>query len=102
MIEKVVRKQGFGIVEDLSGHGVGFELHEDPYIFNFYNGHPGPVIQSGMTIAIEPIITAGSAETKTLDDNWTIITRDGSLSAQAEHTIAITEKGVEILTKRPK
>lgn len=101
-IEKVVDKQGLGIVEDLSGHGVGLELHEDPYIFNFYNGQPGPVIQPGMTFAIEPIITIGSPKTKTLRDNWTIVTKDSSLAAQAEHTIAITEKGCEILTKRPK
>ncbi len=101
-IEKIVRKEGFGIVEDLSGHGVGFKLHEDPYIFNFYNGQPGPIMQPGMTLAIEPIITLGASNTKTLQDGWTIVTKDGSLSVQVEHTIAITEKGAEILTKRPK
>lgn len=101
-IEKVVRKQGFGIIEDLSGHGVGFELHEDPYIFNFYTGEPGPVMRTGMTFAIEPIITVGEPITKTLRDNWTIVTKDSSLAAQVEHTVAITEKGVEILTKRPR
>lgn len=102
IIEKTVLKQKLGIVEDLSGHGVGFELHEDPYIFNFYNGDPGPVIQPGMTFAIEPIITIGSPKTKTLSDKWTIITKDNSWAAQAEHTIAITEKGCEILTIRPR
>lgn len=100
-IENVVRREGFGIVEDLSGHGVGTSLHEDPYILNFYDGMPGPIIQPGMTFAIEPIITLGSNKTKTLDDDWTIVTTDGSLAVQVEHTIAITEKGAEILTKRP-
>jgi methionyl aminopeptidase len=102
IIEKTVRKEGFGIVEDLTGHGVGFELHEDPYIFNFYNGKPGPLLQIGMTLAIEPIITAGSPKTKTLADKWTIVTKDGRAAVQVEHTIAITKKGCEILTKRPK
>lgn len=101
-IEKIVSKEGFGIVEDLTGHGVGTELHEDPYIFNFYTGEPGPMIRAGMTFAIEPIITLGSHKTKTLADKWTMVTKDGSLAVQVEHTIAITEKGVEILTKRPK
>ena len=101
-IEEVVRKQGFGIVEDLSGHGVGRELHEDPYILNFYDGEPGPVMKAGMTFAIEPIITLGNHRTKTLSDKWTIVTKDGTPAVQVEHTIAITEKGAEILTNRPK
>lgn len=101
-IESVIDKEGFGIVEDLSGHGVGTELHEDPYILNYYDGHPGPVMQPGMTFAIEPIITLGDHHTKTLDDNWTIVTKDGSPAVQVEHTIVITDKGAEILTKRPK
>jgi methionyl aminopeptidase len=102
IIEKTVKKAGFGIVEELSGHGVGLELHEDPYVFNYYNGQPGPMLRPGMTLAIEPIITLGSAKTKTLADHWTIVTRDGQPAVQVEHTIAITEKGCEILTKRPK
>ena len=101
-IEKVVRKEGFGIVETLCGHGVGFEVHEDPYILNYYDGQPGPIMQPGMTFAIEPIITLGSHKTKLMKDGWTIVTKDGSLSVQVEHTIAITDKGAEILTKRPK
>ncbi len=102
IIEETVRKQDFGIVEDLSGHGVGFSLHEDPFILNFYNDEPGPVMRPGMTLAIEPIITMGSPLTKTLKDGWTIVTKSGCLAVQVEHTIAITEKGAEILTKRPK
>ncbi|MCC7432720.1 type I methionyl aminopeptidase [Candidatus Peregrinibacteria bacterium] len=102
IIEKTVRKEGFGIVEDLSGHGIGVHLHEDPYILNYDNGEEGPIMQPGMTFAIEPIITIGSPKTKTLKDGWTIVTQDGSMAVQVEHTIAITEKGAEILTKRPK
>jgi methionyl aminopeptidase len=102
IIEKTVRKQGYGIVEDLSGHGVGKNLHEDPLILNFYDGEPGPILQPGMTIAIEPIISMNSSKTKTLSDKWTIVTKDNSLAVQIEHTIAITEKGAEILTIRPR
>ncbi len=101
-IEKVIEKEGFGIVETLCGHGVGFEVHEDPYILNYYDGHPGPVMQPGMTFAIEPIITLGNPKTKLRSDGWTIVTKDSSLSVQVEHTIAITDKGAEILTKRAK
>jgi len=101
-IEETVLKQGFGIVAELSGHGIGLALHEDPYILNYEEDHLGPIIQPGMTFAIEPIITLGSPKIKTLSDDWTIVTKDGSLAVQVEHTIAITEKGAEILTKRPK
>lgn len=101
-IEETIRKQGFGIVKELSGHGIGVALHEDPYILNYEEDHLGPIIQVGMTFAIEPIITLGSPKIKTLSDGWTIVTKDGSLAVQVEHTIAITEKGAEILTKRPK
>lgn len=101
-IEETVHKQGFGIVKELSGHGIGVALHEDPYILNYEEEHLGPIIQVGMTFAIEPIITLGSAKIKTLRDGWTIVTKDGSLAVQVEHTIAITEKGAEVLTKRPK
>ena len=101
-IEEIVRAEGFGIVLELSGHGIGKSLHEDPYILNYEEEHPGPTLQPGMTLAIEPIITLGSPKIKTLRDGWTIVTKDGSLAVQVEHTIAITEKGAEILTKRPK
>ncbi len=101
-IESVVNKEGYGIVEDLSGHGVGLQLHEDPYILNYYDGEPGPLIKEGMTFAIEPIITLKSNKTKTLSDKWTIITKDNLPAVQVEHTIVITSNGAEILTKRPK
>lgn len=102
VIQDIVEKEGFGIVKELSGHGIGKQLHEDPYVLNYYESHLGPLLQVGMTLAIEPIITLGSPRTKTLSDGWTIVTKDGSWAAQVEHTIAITEKGAEILTKRPK
>lgn len=101
IIEKTVKKQGLSIIKELSGHGVGKSLHEDPLILNYYDGHPGPLLQPGMTIAIEPIVSMGSNKIETLDDDWTMVTRDSSLTAQIEHTIVITEKGAEILTIRP-
>jgi methionyl aminopeptidase len=101
IIEKTVKKGGFSVVRDLIGHGIGKNLHEDPPVPNFKTSDPGPLLQPGMTIAIEPIITAGSPEIILGKDNWTYTTSDGSLATQVEHTIAITEKGIEILTKRP-
>ena len=101
VIEDTVEKKGFSVVHDLTGHGIGKELHEDPVITNFRDDTPGPMLQPGMTIAIEPIINMGHPEIKLLRDGWTYVTLDRSLSMQVEHTIAITEKGAEILTKRP-
>lgn len=100
-IEDVIKKSGFSIVRDLVGHGIGHDLHEDPAVPNFRDSDHGPLLQAGMTIAIEPIITAGSPEIVLGSDDWTYTTKDGSLATQVEHTIAITEKGCEILTKRP-
>ena len=101
IIEKTVAKNGFSIVKDLVGHGIGKKLHEDPQIPNFEDKlDPGPILQPGMTLAIEPIISAGSGEAILAKDQWTYITKDGSLSAQTEHTIAITENGCLVLTKR--
>lgn len=100
-IESVVRKNGFGIVRELTGHGIGYKLHEEPYVYNYGKAHSGPALKPGMTIAIEPIITMGSPKIKTLDDNWTISTTDGSWGMQHEHTILITETGYEVLSLRP-
>ncbi len=100
-IQDIVERNGYSVVRDLTGHGIGKNLHEDPYVPNFRDLHHGPILQPGMTIAIEPIITMGNGRVKTLKDNWTIITADGSFATQVEHTILITKKGVEILTKRP-
>ena len=101
IIQDIIEKNGYSVVRDLIGHGIGLKMHEDPPVPNFRDNDPGPILQPGMTIAIEPIITMGSYKIKTLKDGWTIVTADGSLAAQVEHTIAITEKGSEILTKRP-
>lgn len=101
VIQDMVEKNGYSVVRDLIGHGIGRKMHEDPPVPNFRDEDAGPMLQTGMTIAIEPIITMGDYEVKVLKDGWTIVTKDGSLATQVEHTIAITEKGAEVLTKRP-
>ncbi len=98
-IDKIVRKNGFEIVRDLTGHGIGRNLHEDPQILNYNNGKKGPKLKKNMTLAIEPMITDGGYEVSTLDDGWTIVTADRSNSAHFEHTIVLTENGPEILTR---
>ncbi|MBN2346706.1 MAG: type I methionyl aminopeptidase [Candidatus Aminicenantes bacterium] len=98
-IDGCVRAAGFEVVRDLSGHGIGRGLHEDPQILNYYDGRRGPRLRSRMTLAIEPMINAGGWEVRTLEDGWTVVTRDGSLSAHFEHTVALTDEGPEILTR---
>jgi len=94
---------GFKIVEDYTGHGVGRNLHEEPSVFNFRTHEmPNVRLKPGMTLAIEPILNAGSKHTRTLSDRWTVVTVDRSLSAQFEHTVLVTEEGYEILTDRSK
>jgi len=100
-IEDYVKSQGYSIVEEYTGHGVGRNLHEEPAVFNFRtNELPNVKLRPGMTLAIEPIVNAGSKFTKTLRDRWTVVTIDNSLSAQFEHTVLVTENGYEILTDR--
>ncbi len=100
-IEDYVKANGFSIVEDYTGHGVGRNLHEEPSVFNFRtNDLPNVTLREGMTIAVEPIINLGSKYCKTLRDGWTVITKDGNLSAQWEHTVLVTKNGFEILTDR--
>ena len=100
-IEDHVIANGFSVVEDYTGHGVGRNLHEEPSVFNFRtNDLPNVTLREGMTIAVEPIINLGSKYCKTLRDGWTVITKDGNLSAQWEHTVLVTKKGFEILTDR--
>jgi len=100
-IEDHVNSQGFSVVEDYTGHGVGRNLHEEPSVFNFRtNDLPNVTLRPGMTLAVEPILNAGNKKCKTLRDGWTVITKDGSLSAQWEHTILVTSNGYEILTDR--
>jgi methionyl aminopeptidase len=97
-VQRLVEEHGFSVVRSLVGHGVGRDYHEDPHIPNFGEPGRGPLLSEGMTIAIEPMITAGSAEIEILDDDWTIRTEDGSLSCHFEHTVAITPDGPRILT----
>ncbi len=100
-IEDHVKANGFTVVEDYTGHGVGRNLHEEPSVFNFRtHSLPNVKLKAGMTLAIEPIVNAGSKVTRTLHDRWTVVTVDNSLSAQFEHTVLVTEDGYEILTDR--
>jgi methionyl aminopeptidase len=100
-VEDHVHRYGYHVVEDFTGHGVGAELHEEPSVFNFRTRDlPNVLLEAGMVLAIEPIVNANTKETITLDDKWTVITPDKSLSAQFEHTVLVTETGYEILTDR--
>ncbi|MBV5262021.1 type I methionyl aminopeptidase [Synechococcus moorigangaii CMS01] len=100
-VEDHVHSYGYQVVEDFTGHGVGQELHEEPSVFNFRTRElPNVVLEAGMVLAIEPIVNAKTKETITLEDKWTVITPDKSLSAQFEHTVLVTETGYEILTDR--
>ncbi len=100
-VEDHVKANGFSVVEDYTGHGVGRNLHEEPSVFNFRTDElPNVTLRPGMTLAIEPILNAGSKGCRTLRDRWTVVTRDGALSAQWEHTVLVTTDGCEILTDR--
>lgn len=102
-IEDHVKANGFAIVEDFTGHGVGRNLHEEPSVFNFRTHQlPNVRFRSGMTLAIEPILNAGSKRVRILADKWTAVTVDNQLSAQFEHTVLVTETGYEIFTDRSK
>lgn len=98
-IERYLKNHNYGIVRDLVGHGVGHHVHEDPNIPNYGRKNTGPWLSKGMTIAIEPMVTLGGDGVYIAPDGWTVITKDGSWSAHFEHTVLITEKGAEILTK---
>jgi methionyl aminopeptidase len=99
-IQELVENAGFSVIRSLVGHGVGRYYHEDPHIPNFGEPGRGPRLSEGMTIAIEPMITAGSSEVHVMEDGWTIRTVDGSMSAHFEHTVAILADGPRILTPR--
>lgn len=98
-IQTYVESNGFSIVREYVGHGVGQNLHEAPQIPHYGPPGKGPVLKPGMVLAIEPMVNAGRRYVKTLEDNWTVVTQDGKMCAHFEHTIAITETGFEILTK---
>jgi methionyl aminopeptidase len=97
-VQRTVEEAGFSVVKSLVGHGVGRSMHEEPQIPNWGEPGRGPLLEPGMTLAIEPMINAGSADVFVADDRWSISTDDGSLSAHFEHTVAVTEEGPRILT----
>jgi len=98
-VQDYAEAQGFSVVREYVGHGVGRSMHEEPQIPNYRQGKRGPQLKPGMTLAIEPMVNEGVWETRTLQDKWTVVTRDGKLSAHFEHTIAVTEGEPEILTR---
>ena len=97
-VQTVAEAAGFGVVRELVGHGIGTRFHEDPQVPNYGSPKRGPRLQVGMTLAIEPMITVGSPETRTHGDKWTVVTAHGSLAAHFEHTVAVTPEGPRVLT----
>lgn len=97
-VQTYVESQGFSVVRDYVGHGIGTKMHEDPQIPNFGPSGQGPQLRAGMVLAIEPMVNAGNYPVKVLEDGWTVVTLDGSLSAHFEQTVALTEQGAQILT----
>jgi methionyl aminopeptidase len=101
-VQKHAEGNGYGVVRDLVGHGVGYDVHEEPRVPNYVDhDYPDVMLKEGMVLAIEPMINAGTWEVKTLADGWTVVTLDGSLSAHFENTIAVTKDGCEVLTPFP-
>ena len=100
-IQQFAEGERFSVVREYCGHGIGRIYHEDPQVLHYGQPQTGVVLQPGMTFTIEPMINEGSRHTKLLNDGWTVVTRDKSLSAQWEHTVAVTDDGVEILTRVP-
>jgi methionyl aminopeptidase len=97
-VEKVAVASGFTVVREYVGHGIGTAMHEEPPVHNFGQPGRGVRIKEGYVLAIEPMVNAGGAETETLEDGWTVVTKDRSLSAHFEHTVAVTDNGPEVLT----
>ena len=98
-VETFVRSHGpYGIVEEYGGHGIGTEMHQDPHVLNHGRPGRGPELRVGMALAIEPMLTLGRRQTEVLDDDWTVVTVDGSHAAHFEHSIAITADGPKVLT----
>jgi methionyl aminopeptidase len=99
-IQEYAESQGFSVVREYTGHGIGRKMHEEPQVVNYYEPKMGRVqLRPGMTIALEPMVNAGDWRTRVLDDHWTVVTADGARSAHFEHTIAVTKNGPEILTR---
>ena len=99
-VQGVVEREGFSVVRDLVGHGIGAEFHEEPQVPNYGKPRRGTKLAPGLTIAIEPMVNAGSPKTRTLPDRWTIVTVDGARSAHFEHTVVVTNEGPRVLTRR--
>jgi methionyl aminopeptidase len=97
-IQKYVEGHGYSVVREFVGHGVGRSMHEEPQVPNYVDGKTSPRLRPGMTIAIEPMVNAGAPDVKLLKDGWTVVTKDGQLSAHFEHTVLVTESEAEILT----
>lgn len=100
-IERHARRNGYSVVHDYCGHGIGKEMHEEPQVLHFGKPGTGLVLREGMVFTIEPMLNRGRRAVRTEADGWTVVTRDGSLSAQFEHTVAVTATGVSVLTLRP-
>ncbi len=98
-VQTVVESEGFSVVRDFVGHGIGMNMHEDPQVPNFGEAGRGMKLKPGMVIAIEPMVNAGGPDVKVLDDGWTAVAKDGSISAHFEHTVAVTPTGARILTE---
>ncbi len=100
-VQRVAEAEGYGVVRELVGHGIGTQFHEEPQVPNYGTPHRGPRLTEGMTLAIEPMVNLGSPDVRTLPDKWTVVTADGSLSAHFEHTVVITQDGARVLTMAP-
>ena len=97
-VQEVAEAAGYSVVREYVGHAIGTAMHEQPQVPNYWPGNKGPTIKTGNVFAIEPMVNAGSPETLLLEDNWSVVTADGSLSAHFEHTIAVTSEGPEVFT----
>lgn len=100
-IERHAKRNGYSVVREYCGHGIGREMHEEPQVLHFGERDTGLVLREGMVFTIEPMLNRGGRSVRTEPDGWTVVTRDGSLSAQFEHTVAVTASGVSVLTLRP-
>jgi len=97
-VQAVAEAAGYSVVREYVGHAIGTAMHEQPQVPNYWPGTPGPTLKTGMVFAVEPMVNAGKPGTRLLDDGWSVVTADGSLSAHFEHTIAVTDEGPEVLT----
>ncbi len=97
-VQEVAERAGYSVVREYVGHAIGTAMHESPQVPNYWPGTPGPTLKTGMVFAVEPMVNVGGPETYVLDDEWSVMTRDGSLSAHFEHTIAVTDEGPEVFT----